>query len=161
MFILCILFFTRRLFPWQVYLQRLKVVPSLCRLHPNSPSHLTRQEADPPETTYPAAPVSDWRVNQTNHTPTSPFSPANHLARTSTHNLRRNHGRLSPQRSIEIWQLHRWDNRQRLFHFTFQFFSRSTIHCEPGVVTLKKQPFEVKSFRQHEQKEKGLEDWKR
>lgn len=36
-----------------------KVVPSLCRLHPNSPSHLTRQEADPPETTYPAAPVSD------------------------------------------------------------------------------------------------------
>lgn len=111
MFILCILFFTRRLFPRQVYLQRLKVVPSLCRLHPNSPSHLTRQEADPPETTYPAAPVSDWRVNQTNHTPTSPFSPANHLARTSTHNLRRNHGRLSPQRSIEIWQLHRWDNR--------------------------------------------------
>lgn len=52
---------------------------------------------------------------------------------------------------------------QWLFYSSLQFFlfSRSTTHCEPGVVTVKKQPLEVQPFRQHEQKEKGLEDRKR
>lgn len=105
--------------------------------------------------------LAEWRPNQTNRTPTSPFPTANHLARIRTHNLRRNHDRLRRQRSIEIWQLHRWDNRPEAVSLYISFFSRTTIHCEPGVATVKKQPFEVKPFRQHEQKEKGLEDWKR
>lgn len=141
-------------------------------LHADSPVHpaaynLSRQEDEPPETTYPASQVAstliDWLISRANHKPTSLFSPANHLTRDRTHNLRRNHGRLNRLRSIEIWQLHRWDNRPEavsLLHFSF-FPPRNTIHCEPGVATVKKQPFEVKSFRQHEQKEKGLEDWKR
>lgn len=64
----------------------------------------------------------DWLVNWTNQTPSSPFSTANHTTGICTHNLRRNHGRLSRLRSIEIWQLHRWDNRPEAVSLSISVF---------------------------------------
>lgn len=137
-------------------------IPAAQRYQPNT--SLTRRLRRRKQPTLPPpvrAPRLDWLLRRANRTPTSAFAAANREAGIRTHILRRNHGRLSRLRSIEIWQLHRWDNRPEAVSLYISAFSRNTILCEPGVATVKKQPFEVKSFRQHEQKEKGLEDRKR
>lgn len=68
-----------------------------------------------------------------------------------------------PETNPQKFDSFRWDERLGAPSLiaSVSWFSRSTTHCEPGVVTVKKQPLEVQPFRQHEQKEKGLEDWKR
>lgn len=127
---------------------------------PGFPGH---QEAGSPESNQSAWHPFDWHAVSTNQPIASFFTAASNVAAITTYNFKRSRARLTRQKSTEIWQLHRWDNRLGavLLIASVFLFSWSTTHCEPGVVTVKKQPLEVQPFRQHEQKEKGLEDWKR
>lgn len=66
-----------------------------------------------------------------------PVLTANRLSVAPTHRLLHVQGRLHERSSIEIWQLHRWNIVQRLFHFLFQWPEHT--RCESGVDTVKKQ----------------------
>lgn len=89
--------------------------------------------------------LSDWLGIWTNRVLTSRFSTTNHLASIRTHNLRRNQGRLSRLRSIEIWQLHRWDNRPEtaslyISVFPPEHYSLWAWGCYSQKTTIRSQP---------------------
>lgn len=128
------------------------------RLPPSGP-----QGAGSPENSQSARRSFDWRVTWTNQPIASSFPTASHLAAMCSYRFRGSQARLvrqNPFRNLTASQV-RAASRGCFPPRSSLLFPRSTTHCEPGVVTVKEQPLEVQPFRQHEQKEKGLEDWER
>lgn len=117
--------FINIVFSCEVFLQWLTL--PLCRLQPG----VTSQQIQPPGlnlTCLPNAWSYIWLTHDsTNHAPTSLSGLANHVPRTRTHNLRRTHCRLSRVRSIEIWQLHRWDTRPEAVSLYISVFPLGTL----------------------------------